>query len=114
MESKIVNNGIEKLGNGIEKLSNKIEKVGIFLADELITKVERFIEKVITSTPVDFLTYREMLNMVIENKPNVRDFSKAAVVKRVINRDIGKKYKFTIVYLNQNNKTQIACVRNRH
>lgn len=79
----------ETAGMALEKLDKK--------ATNLFNKVGRYLN----SDPLDFCTYKELINYVVANKPNLSNVSKAAVIKRV---DSNNLIKLTFIYLDSANK----------
>ena len=79
----------ETAGMALEKLDKK--------ATNLFNKVGRYLN----SDPLDFCTYKELINYVVANKPNLSNVSKADVIKRV---DSNNLIKLTFIYLDSANK----------
>ena len=79
---------VESAGKAIDELDRKVSN--------FLNKVERYL----TLTSIDFLTYRELISFILSNKPIDEEIAKAAVVKKY--KD--SKFNFTVVYLDSNNK----------
>ena len=94
--SQVIAKGADKTLDGISVFANK------FL-DEYIRLMDKA-EKILTSKPIEFLSYRELLDLVIKNKPDIEDFKRAAIVKRTIGDFDNKKIKLTVAYLDKNDR----------
>ena len=101
-------------GKGLENSSQLITKGASKTIDSFSVFANKFLEeyihfmdkaeKIVTSKTIDFLSYRELLDYVIKNKPNLEEFRRAAIVKRIIGNYEDKKIKLTIAYLDNNDR----------
>ncbi len=103
----ITEKGFDKVSDKISKVLNTTIDGGSVFADKLLDDYIRMMdkaEKMLTSKQIEFLSYRELIDLVIKNKPSTENFKRAAIVKRIIGSFDEKKIKLTIAYLDSNDR----------